>query len=256
MRRVIFNRIMEAASSVSKIRPASPPQASLQPLDKRPRLTSPTVTPSLQAGITTSTSPKRSKKRKHAPPEFASPEDVISREVAGLLGEERVAQAEADGTEWKAPFGFREEVELTVSSISSSGMSYFKVCATRLTHIFSPRLPAVPVPVLTRRRTCPCPVAQASMGRRRSVRFTWRGHSRPRIQACKDVLLRRPTQYRSSKLGTPRHEPGPVQVLWDMCWMPVPGTAVPSGDRSSSYLTSWHRCCLTRHSSISNATWL
>ncbi|KAH9992499.1 S-adenosyl-L-methionine-dependent methyltransferase [Russula compacta] len=105
----------------SKIRPASPPQASLQPLDKRPRLTSPTVTPTLQAGITTSTAPKRRKKRKHTPPEFGSAEDVISREVAGLLGEEHVAKAEADGMEWKAPFGFWEEVELTVSSISSSG---------------------------------------------------------------------------------------------------------------------------------------
>jgi len=75
------------------------------------------------------TAPKRGKRRKHTPPEFGSPEDVISREVVGLLGNQIVARAEADGVEWESPFGFREEVELTVSSISPSGMSYFKVCA-------------------------------------------------------------------------------------------------------------------------------
>ncbi len=43
---------------------------------------------------------------------------------------------------------------------------------------------------LNRRRTRPCSVVEASMGRRRAVRSTWRDRSRPRIQACKDVLLR------------------------------------------------------------------
>ena len=124
MRRIIFNRIME--TSISKIRPASPPQVSLQPLDKRPRLASPG--PALQVGVK-STAPKRSKRKKHAPPDFGSSEDVISREVVGLLGNEVVARAEADGVEWESPFGFREEVELTVSSISSSGMSHLNVYA-------------------------------------------------------------------------------------------------------------------------------
>jgi hypothetical protein len=41
-------------------------------------------------------------------------------------------KAEADGIEWESPFGFREEVELIVSSISSSGMSNLKVCAETL----------------------------------------------------------------------------------------------------------------------------
>jgi len=122
MRRIIFKRIME--TSISKIRPASPPHVALQPLDKRPRLVSPA--PTLQAGVK-STAPKRSKRKKHTPPEFGSSEHVISREVVGLLGSQVVARAEADGVEWESPFGFREEVELTVSSISSSGMSHFKV---------------------------------------------------------------------------------------------------------------------------------
>ena len=115
-------------TSISKIRPASPPQVALQPLDKRPRLASPG--PTLQAGVK-STAPKRSKRKKHTPPDFGSSEDVISREVVELLGDEVVARAEADGVEWESPFGFREEVELTVSSISSSGMSHFKVCVDR-----------------------------------------------------------------------------------------------------------------------------
>ncbi len=125
MRRIIFifNRIME--TSISRIRPASPSHVTLQPLDKRPRLVSPA--PTLQAGVK-STAPKRSKReKKHTLPEFGSSEDVISREVVGLLGNQVVARAEADGVEWESPFGFREEVELTVSSISSSGMSHFKV---------------------------------------------------------------------------------------------------------------------------------
>jgi tRNA (uracil-5-)-methyltransferase len=79
------------------------------------------------------TAPKRSKKRKHAPPELGSSEDVISREVVELLGRELVAQAEADGVERESPFGFREEVELTVSSISPSGMSFFRAVQTRAT---------------------------------------------------------------------------------------------------------------------------
>jgi hypothetical protein len=122
MRRLLLNRIMD--TSISRIRPASPPQASLQPLDKKPRVTPPD--PALHAGAKL-TAPKRSKRRKHTLPEIGSPEDVISREVVGLLGNQVVAQAEADGVEWESPFGFMEEVELTVSSMSSSGMSYFKV---------------------------------------------------------------------------------------------------------------------------------
>ena len=99
-------------------RPASPLQAPVLSLDKRPRSTSPEV--ATQAA-TRSTGPKRRKKPKRTPPEFGSPQDVISREVVGLLGSELVARAEADGLDWESPFGFREEVELTVSSISSSG---------------------------------------------------------------------------------------------------------------------------------------
>ena len=76
--------------------------------------------------------PKRSKKKKRTLAESGSSEDVISRDVGALLGKELMEKAEADGIEWESPFGFREEVDLTVSSISSSGMSYSKVCAVTL----------------------------------------------------------------------------------------------------------------------------
>lgn len=99
-------------------RPASPLQTPVLSSDKRLRSMSPQV--AAQA-VTRSTGPKRRKKPKHTPPESGSPQDVISREVVGLLGSELVARAEADGLDWESPFGFREEVELTVSSISSSG---------------------------------------------------------------------------------------------------------------------------------------
>jgi len=106
-------------SIMSVARPASSPQAPVLSSDKRLRSTSPEV--STTQAATRSTGPKRRKKPKRTPPEFGSPQDVISREVVGLLGSELVARAEADGLDWESPFGFREEVELTVSSISSSG---------------------------------------------------------------------------------------------------------------------------------------
>jgi hypothetical protein len=139
MRRIIFNhRMMDTA--MSKLRPASPAQASLQPLDKRPRLTPPG--PAAAVGHTEKNliAPKRNnnkKKRRPTLPEFGSSEDVISREVVALLGDQVVAQAEADGVEWESPFGFREEVELTVSSISSSGMSHLKVCVAATAYLLS-----------------------------------------------------------------------------------------------------------------------
>lgn len=87
-------------------------------VDKRPRSTSPGVA---SQAATRSTAPKRTKKPKRTPADPGSPQDVISREVLSLLGSELVARAESDGLDWESPFGFREEVELTVSSISSTG---------------------------------------------------------------------------------------------------------------------------------------
>jgi hypothetical protein len=113
---------------IPRTRSASPTHASL---DKKPRLAF--SQSAVQVGMKHLV-PKRSKKKKHTTLQPGSSEDVISREVVALLGEQLVARTEADGAEWSSPFGFREEVELTVSSISSSGMSYSKVRALQIPH--------------------------------------------------------------------------------------------------------------------------
>ncbi|KAI0056764.1 S-adenosyl-L-methionine-dependent methyltransferase [Artomyces pyxidatus] len=64
---------------------------------------------------------QKKKKQKHVVPESGTSEDVIFQEVITLLGKEVVEQTIADGMEWTAPFELREEVELTISSMSSSG---------------------------------------------------------------------------------------------------------------------------------------
>ncbi|KAI0258674.1 S-adenosyl-L-methionine-dependent methyltransferase [Gloeopeniophorella convolvens] len=124
-------------ASDSRVRSASPAQSSSQPAEKRPRLASPDVrledgpseapTAANEAAAAAPAAPKKGatkrgkKKQKHAAPDPGSAEDVVARDVLALLGKEAVEQAEADGTEWESPFGFREEVELAVSSIAPSG---------------------------------------------------------------------------------------------------------------------------------------
>ena len=67
---------------------------------------------------------KRDKKKKHKLPEPYSSEDVVHRDVVALLGQEVVDTILEEGKDWDAPFKMREEVELTVSAISSNG-EYF-----------------------------------------------------------------------------------------------------------------------------------
>ena len=202
--------------------------------------------------------PKRSKRRKHTPPEFGSPEDVISREVLGLLGHRVVARAEADGVEWVSPFGFREEVELTESSISSSGMSCFKV-RERGRYSYHPlyfylhwKRPDL------NRSTCHLAIVRASMGRRRSLHVTWRSCSRSSVQACKDVLFCGPHQYRSYKPGTARRQS--MFSASALRHAPDASTRYASFQvscyGSSPCLPSTPGCSLTRPSSASNAALL
>ncbi|CAL1696841.1 unnamed protein product [Somion occarium] len=63
------------------------------------------------------------KKVKHALPDLCSPEDVISRDVFALLGEETVQKAVEEGLDWNSPFKQKDEVELVVSEMCSSGDS-------------------------------------------------------------------------------------------------------------------------------------
>ncbi|KAI0319910.1 S-adenosyl-L-methionine-dependent methyltransferase [Amylostereum chailletii] len=124
------------SDSVSKVRLASSledPDASLQPADKRPRLDkgaenidSATLPEGNPPPATSKPAKKDSKrqgkrKQKHQLPELGTSEDVVFKEVEELLGKDVVDAAVAAENEWQTPFGFQEEVELTVSSMSSSG---------------------------------------------------------------------------------------------------------------------------------------
>ncbi|KAA1475389.1 S-adenosyl-L-methionine-dependent methyltransferase [Dentipellis sp. KUC8613] len=64
---------------------------------------------------------KQRKKHKHVLPEPGTSEDVVYKDVVAVLGQAAVDEAIASGTEWESPFGFLEEVEVTVSAMSSSG---------------------------------------------------------------------------------------------------------------------------------------
>ena len=68
--------------------------------------------------------PKRKRKfKKLPPPEPGSSEDVILRDVFSLLGESSIKAAEESGLDYTAPIEKGVELELTVSSLSSNGMS-------------------------------------------------------------------------------------------------------------------------------------
>ncbi|CCL98920.1 uncharacterized protein FIBRA_00927 [Fibroporia radiculosa] len=69
------------------------------------------------------TSRKNKSKHKRMVPEPYTTEFVVARDAALLLGKESVDRASADATDWNAPFEPREEVELVVSCLSSTGDS-------------------------------------------------------------------------------------------------------------------------------------
>ncbi|KAL4069155.1 S-adenosyl-L-methionine-dependent methyltransferase [Scleroderma citrinum] len=73
--------------------------------------------------VTSSTGQKKqTRKKKRKPlPDPCSPEDVLWNDVVSLLGSESVDHKIAQGVEWDSPFGFREEMEVEVSKLSSSG---------------------------------------------------------------------------------------------------------------------------------------
>lgn len=48
------------------------------------------------------------------------------REVRALLGKEAVEKAQEEGWEFESPFEFREEVEVVVSAMSSTGEHLFE----------------------------------------------------------------------------------------------------------------------------------
>lgn len=64
---------------------------------------------------------KRKDKNKHKPPEPYSNEDIVHRDVVALLGQDVVDKITEEGNDWATPFSVRDEVELTVFAMSSSG---------------------------------------------------------------------------------------------------------------------------------------
>lgn len=63
----------------------------------------------------------RKRKNKRELPEPCSAEDVISRDVAALLGAE-IEKAVHEGSDWDSPLELQTELEVVVSELSSSGM--------------------------------------------------------------------------------------------------------------------------------------
>lgn len=87
---------------------------------------------------------KKSRKQKGKEPEPGTSEDLVLREVRALLGNETVEEAQEAEWEFESPFEFREEVEVVVSAMSSTGERSFEVmfplqcCASRgLARIFA-----------------------------------------------------------------------------------------------------------------------
>lgn len=67
---------------------------------------------------------KRARKRRMKRtdlPELCSTEDVLWRDVIGVLGQDAVDKAIEEGTEFESPFEFHQEVEVEVASICSNG---------------------------------------------------------------------------------------------------------------------------------------
>jgi hypothetical protein len=68
---------------------------------------------------------KRSKKKRKRIANFeaGSREDVFWHETLKILGKQVVDSTIAEGLDWDAPFNHREELEVTVSCLSSNGRS-------------------------------------------------------------------------------------------------------------------------------------
>lgn len=64
---------------------------------------------------------KDRRKVKHKLPDPYTSEDVVHRDVIALLGQDVVDRLIEEGKDWTTPFQMREEVELTVSALSSNG---------------------------------------------------------------------------------------------------------------------------------------
>ncbi|PIL30797.1 hypothetical protein GSI_06965 [Ganoderma sinense ZZ0214-1] len=110
------------------------PSPSSQPPDKKSRLDEPTPGPSesalardppteCQEPPSSSKNPQKHKKKRsprHRPPEPFSSDDILTREVIALLGNDYVLSLTQQNLDWQSPFDLSTHLDLSVSRISPS----------------------------------------------------------------------------------------------------------------------------------------
>ncbi|KAJ7358328.1 tRNA methyltransferase [Mycena albidolilacea] len=103
-------------AEIGQVRAPSPPSGA--PAAKKPRLAA-----NKGPGPARTTQSKSQKRRAqyNSLPELCSPEDVLWREIKGVLGEDYVDAALADGTDRQSPFEYHQELELQVVAACSTG---------------------------------------------------------------------------------------------------------------------------------------
>jgi tRNA (uracil-5-)-methyltransferase len=106
-------------AEIGQVRAPSPPSGA--PAAKKPRLAA-----NKGSGPARTTQSKSQKRRAqyNSLPELCSPEDVLWREIKGVLGEDYVDAALADGTDRQSPFEYHQELELQVVAACSTGVSF------------------------------------------------------------------------------------------------------------------------------------
>jgi len=108
-------------SEDAKVRPASAVDLEVHAAEKKPRLDGDQAVGNANTLDKKSRTRKTKRKQKFLQPEAGSMEDVLFHEVTSLLGRDVVDEAMRSGTERQSPFEYMEIVELTISSLSSSG---------------------------------------------------------------------------------------------------------------------------------------
>lgn len=111
---------MTSSPQLGHTRPLSDVQDALAPAEKKARLdANPNAVPTAKGKQ--HPDKKERKRRKRELPEPCSPDDVLWHDIVDLLGKRVVDAALEEGSEWDSPFAFREEVELEVAVLSSTG---------------------------------------------------------------------------------------------------------------------------------------
>ena len=133
-----FKARRKMAEALPQTRPLSEvevdPGETLASVGKKPRLDTEAERPEEQASTSTAKQTpanavrqskqrtSKKKKKKQLPPEPYSHEDVLWRDVRDLLGVGVADGIIKERKEWESPFQYGEELEVEVSTISSTGM--------------------------------------------------------------------------------------------------------------------------------------